>query len=521
MKNSMIGVIMAVVVVVIIIAVVAATSHSSSVKVTPTNTVAISTAAPLTVTPVTITYWEAYDPAESAVFYNQLLPMFEKEYPNIHVEVTNVTLSTANFETDSASHKAPNVYYDSSNDEGLLYAGGFIVNLKDYISNASYFNQFTSGTIAAESSGNAMFGLPVNENSILMYYNKKFFPNGIANNTNALIAQLEAINKTGVWGIAYGIGSDYGYRFAAWLPGFGTYIFANKTTGAVTLNNSAMVNALEFWYNLTYIDHINAPLGSGSGVTGATGLEGALFESGKAAVIFDGPWDLTAYVKTLGSNLGTAPLPQVSSTGLYFAPLIGSEGIAVASPAASGATPAQLNASVIFAQFLASPEAELLMYNGTGDLPSDSAALNSLIAKANAGTLDPAFAVAENMTATQFSPIEKGILEQENGHTSPTPSTPQMNYWYSGVADAHTELGLYYTNRTITAPDVAACLQAFISSNTTNVLGVCTTSLTPTTTVSPSKPASTNDLVYIGIIIVVIVVVVLGLWLSMKKKNKH
>jgi len=469
MKSSIIGVIIAVVVVIIIIAVVAATYHPSSVKVTPTNTSTTKT----TSSPVTITYWEAYDPSESQVFYSELLPMFEKEYPNIHVQVTNVSLSTPNFETDAASHKAPNVYYDSSNDEGLLYAGGFIVNLKNYISNASYFNQFTSGTVAAESSGNAMFGLPVNENSILMYYNKKFFPNGIANNTNALISQLEAINKTGVWGIAYGIGSDYGYRFAAWLPGFGTYIFANKTTGPVTLNNPAMVNALEFWYNLTYIDHINAPLGSGSGVAGASGLEGSLFESGKAAVIFDGPWDLSPYVKTLGSNLGTAPLPQVSSTGLYFAPLIGSEGIAVASPLASGATPAQLNASVIFAQFLASPEAELLMYNGTGDLPSDSAALNSLISKANSNTLDPAFAVAENMTGAQFSPVEKGILEQENGHTSPTPSNPQMNYWYSGVADAHAELGLYYTNRTITAQDVASCLQAFISSNTTDVLSSC------------------------------------------------
>ncbi|MEM0142783.1 MAG: extracellular solute-binding protein, partial [Candidatus Parvarchaeum sp.] len=368
---------------------------------------------------------------------------------------------------------APNVYYDSSNDEGLLYAGGFIVNLKNYIANSSYFNQFTSGTVSAMSSGNAMFGLPVNENSILMFYNKKFFPNGIANNTNALIAQLEAINKTGVWGIAYGMGADYGYRFAAWLPGFGTYIFANKTSGPVTLNNSAMVNALEFWYNLTYVDHLNAPLGSGSGVVGATGLEGTLFEDGNAAVIFDGPWDLSAYLKTLKSELGTAPLPEVSSTGLYFAPLIGSEAIAVASPQASGATAAQMNASVIFAQFLASPKMEELMYNGTGDLPSDSAALNSLIAKADAGTLDPAFAAAENLTAAEFSPVEAGILEQENGHTSPTPSTTLMDYWYSGVADAHTELGLYYTNRTITAQDVASCLQAFITSNTTTVLPVC------------------------------------------------
>lgn len=469
MKNSMIAAIAVVVVVIIIIALVAVSYHPSVkvTPVTPTNTTKV------TAKPITISYWEAYDPAESAVFYKEILPLFEKEYPNIIVQVTNISLSTPNYETASAAGTAPNVYYDSSNDEGLLYAGGFIVNLKNYISNSSYFNQFTSGTLAAVSHGNAVFGLPVNENSILMYYNKKYFPNGIANNTNALIAQLEAINKTGVWGIAYGMGSDYGYRFAAWLPGFGTYIFANKTYGPVTLNNSAMVNALEFWYNLTYMDHINAPLGEGSGVAGASGTEGALFESGKAAVIFDGPWDLSPYISALGSNLGTAPLPMVSSTGLYFAPLIGSEAIAVGTPAATSATPAQLNASIIFAKFLASPQVELMMYNGTGDLPSDSAALSSLISSASAGTLYPALAKSANLTAAQFSPIEEGILEQENGHTSPTPSITQMNYWYSGVADAHAELGLYYTNKTISAQDVASCLQAFISSNTTIVPSSC------------------------------------------------
>ncbi len=468
MKNSMIAAIAVIVVVIIIIAVVAVTYHPSSVPVTPTNVT-----KPVTVSPVTISYWEAYDPAESAAFYGKILPLFEKEYPNIHVVVTNVSLSTPNYETAAASGTAPNVYYDSSNDEGLLYGAGFILNLKNYISNSSYFNQFTSGTLSAVSQGNAVFGLPVNENSILMYYNKKFFPNGIANNTDALIAQLEAINKTGVWGIAYGLGSDYGYRFAAWLPGFGTHIFKYETYGPVTLNNSAMINALEFWYNLSYVDNINAPLGEASGVAGAAGTEGALFESGKAAVIFDGPWDLSPYVKALGTNLGTAPLPQVSSTGLYFAPLIGSEAIAVGSVAASGATPAQINASVVFAKFLSSPQVELLMYNGTGDLPSNNAAVSSLISSADANTLDPAFAVASNLTATEFSPIEKGILEQESGHTSPTPSVTQMNYWYSGVADAHAELGLYYTNRTISAQDVANCMQAFISSNTTTVLPVC------------------------------------------------
>jgi hypothetical protein len=87
-----------------------------------------------------------------------------------------------------------------------------------------------------------------------------------------------------------------------------------------------------------------------------------------------------------------------------------------------------------------------------------------------------------------------------------------MNYWYSGVADAHAELGLYYTNRTITAQDVAGCLQVFISSNSTTVLPICSS---VTTVLKP-----TNYFVYVGIILVVIVVL-LVLGLSMKRKTGH
>jgi arabinogalactan oligomer/maltooligosaccharide transport system substrate-binding protein len=430
---------------------------------------------PVTTSGVTITYWQAYSPQEYSAFITKILPAFEAQYPNIHVDITNVTLSTTNYATAAAAGNAPNVYYDSSNDEGNLYSGGLLVNLKNHI-NSTYFNSFAPGPLSSVSQANntVVFGLPVNENGVLMYYNKHFFPNGIPGNTSALLADLTTLNQTQhVWGFAYGVGSTYGYRFAGWLPGFGGQLFQYKTYGAPTLNTSAMINALEFWYNVTYKDHINAPLGSGAGVSFATGLEGQLFETSKAAVMFDGPWDLVPLIQALGTNLGTAPEPMVSSTGQHFAPLLGATAIAVSSSQASGATAAQINASILFAQFLASPQAELWMYNGTGDLPSNAAALSSLITSANAGTLLPSFAQSQNLTASEFSTVEKGILQQMSGYTSPTPSTPQMNYYYSGLADMHTELGLYYTNKTITAQAVASCVQAFIASNGTTVLPSC------------------------------------------------
>ncbi len=424
---------------------------------------------------VTITFWQALSPSEYGAFSSKILPAFEAAHPNIHVVITNVSLSTSNYETAAAAASAPNVYIDSNNDEGLLYSGGFLVNLEPYLG-SSYFSQFAPGPLNAvsEANGAQVFGLPINENSILMYYNKQDFPNGVPASTSALLADLTALNKTkGVWGFAYGMGSEYGYRFAAFLSGFGGGLFTHATFGQPTLNSSAMLNALEFWYNLTYAQHINPALGSGSGVSGATGLEGSLFETGKAAVMFDGPWDLVPLISSLGTNLGAAPLPQVSSTGNWFSPILGANAVAVSTPQASGATAAQINASITFAQFLASPLAEEWMYNGSGDIPSDMVALTSLEAAAQTGTLLPPFAQAENLTAAEFSGVEKGILEQEGGHTIPQPTTPQMNYYYSGVAGMHPEMGLYYTNKTISAQDVASCVQGFVASNGTVTLPAC------------------------------------------------
>nr|WP_243666876.1 hypothetical protein [Vulcanisaeta sp. JCM 16159] len=90
-----------------------------------------------------------------------------------------------------------------------------------------------------------------------MFYNKQYITSP-PNTTDQLINTCLQVNSTyHVWCIAYGIGSEWGYRFAAWFAGFGGQIFGPNNMPQ--LNSSAMANALEFWYNLTYGLHINAP----------------------------------------------------------------------------------------------------------------------------------------------------------------------------------------------------------------------------------------------------------------------
>jgi len=375
-------------------------------------------------TPVKITVWNSYSTSEN-VFFNKTIAQFEQTFPWIQPSVTyGVGVGTSQFETAAKAGQAPIVYRDSSDSGGALFAAGLILNLSSYLP-SSVFSQYLPIAIKDWTLNNSVYGLPDNVNYIVMFYNKHFVPTP-PNTTEQLVQIAESVNSTyHIWGISYGAGDEYGYRFAAWFAGFGGQIFTTKN-GVVmpALNTSAMVNALNFWYNLTYYLKVNYLAPS----TGAGGAEGQLFVSNKTAIIFDGPWDLNAYLQALGPNLGAAPLPIVSSTGLHAAPFVGSTGWVVATPQASGATQLQIKAGLLFALFMTDYQSDFSLWNTAHDLPANQQAYNSAIAQINAGNLTPSY----------LNPVMKGILEQAQ-FGQKFPNIPQMAYYWNSFHQYATE----------------------------------------------------------------------------------
>ncbi|AAY80512.1 extracellular solute-binding protein [Sulfolobus acidocaldarius] len=381
-------------------------------------------------TPVTITVWDTYSPSEDKAF-NQTLAAFEQQYPWIHVQVTyGVSVATSNFASAAKAGQAPIVYRDTSDDAGKLFAAGLLLDLSQYL-NSSVFSQYLPIAINNFNLSGKIYGLPDNVNYIVMFYNKKYVP--YPPNTTAQLVNIALnVNKTyNVWGIAYGMGQEYGYRFAAWFAGFGGQMFNSQ--GIPQLNSTAMVNALQFWYNLTYVMGVN-PQGI------STTLEQQLFTSGKAAIIFDGPWDLQKYVSALGSDLGAAPLPIVSQTGLRAAPFIGSTGWVISSPQASGATPQQIQAALLFIQFVTGYKAEMNLWNIAGDIPAYLASYNQALTQLKAGNITPSY----------LGSIMAGIFEQAN-YGQKFPNIPQMSFYWNTFHEYVTE---YYAGQ-ITAQQAA------------------------------------------------------------------
>ncbi|MCY0860667.1 MAG: extracellular solute-binding protein [Sulfolobaceae archaeon] len=404
-------------------------------------------------TNVTITVWNSYSTSENQAF-NETLAQFEKEFPWIHVEVTyGVGVGTSQFETAAKAGKAPIVYRDTSDSGGALFAAGLVLNLSQYLP-PSIVNLYLPTAIQDWELNGSLYGLPDNINYIVMFYNKHYVPYP-PNTTAQLIQIAEQVNKTyGIWGIAYGASDEYGYRFAAWFAGFGGSIFTTTSSGQIipALNSTAMAEALNFWYNLTYNLHINYLAPS----TGAGGAEGQLFIANKTAIIFDGPWDLNAYLQALGPNLGAAPLPVVSQTGLRAAPFIGSTGWLIATPQASGATQMQIKAALIFILYVTNYQSDLRLFQVAHDIPANVQAYNEAIAELNAGELQPSY----------LNQIMEGILEQAK-YGQKFPNIPQMAYYWNSF---HQYASEFFANKINATQAAQGMEQAFIQSLVQNGL---------------------------------------------------
>ncbi len=402
---------------------------------------------------VTITVWDTYGPPEDQAF-NVTLASFTQAYPCIKVQVTRgVGIATANFVSAAKAGQAPNVYRDTSDDAGKLFAGGLLLNISKYINPADINAAYIPVAVKNFMLGSSIYGLPDNVNYIVMYYNKKFLNDTLTQkmfgvgvdqlNTNQLLQLCQYINSTyKVWCVAYGAGQEWGYRFAAWFAGFGGRIFDER--GMPQLNSSAMVKAMEFWYNMTYVWNYNAP-----GVTPS--LEQQLFTQNMTAIIFDGPWDLKIYQKALGPNLGAAPLPTISMTGMRAAPLIGSTGWVIASPQASGASQQQIYASLAFIAYVTSKDAEMNLWNFAGDLPAQKQAYDTVMTLLSSGGLQPAY----------MNDVYKGILEQAQ-YGQKFPNVPQMGFYWPCF---HQYFTLYFANRTISAAQAAQEMESCMISN--------------------------------------------------------
>ena len=428
--------------VVVVVAVILAGAGAYLLLAHPSTATKTKTTGP-TPTPshTTITVWQDFSSTEFPAFLSAR-SAFMSAYPNVTVDwVNQTTPSPSTLVSAALAGKAPNVIIGTSDFEGsTLYYHGLIINLSAVVG-SSFFSQYSGTALSDVTLNNSVYAFPLNVNGIAMIYNKKLIPVA-PTTTDQMISMAKNVTvisngKYVTAGVAYGLGSDGGYRFIAWQAGFGGRLFA--ANGTPTLNTSATINALDFLNNLTTVYNVQPPA-----LTGSEWM--SLFETGHAGIIFDGPWDIGAYISALGAqNVGVAPMPVISQTGLRPLPFLGSIAVGILTKRASSATNSQMWASIQFGEYLASNTTEIKFWNSAGDFPSVSTALNYI------DGLNVSWA--------------RGYSDQFVNHSQLFINKPQMGYYWTPFGTYVSE----FTSGKISAAAAASDIQtAIVQSMTQN-----------------------------------------------------
>jgi len=313
--------------------------------------------------PITITYWET-DTDDADVLLDELAAEFMKMNPGITVKRVHYSYDDLRneFRTQSRNGRPPELVRAPGEFAGPFSELG-IVHPLDTIFARDFLDQYLAGALAGATTQGRLWGIPDNYGNHLMLLYNKALVSDVPTNTDAWIAQLKTLTDagTGNYGLAYPL--DESYWLIPWLAGFGGWPMDAADRPA--LDTVEMTNALQFLYDLKTVQRV---------VPEQADYDAAfdIFRQGKAAYIIDGTWNLDRYTG-LGIDVGVAPLPVVSATGLKPAPMATGRYWFI-SEKADGAA---LDAAARFTEFMTATDAQQQWLAKLKRLPSDKAVAQS------------------------------------------------------------------------------------------------------------------------------------------------
>jgi arabinogalactan oligomer/maltooligosaccharide transport system substrate-binding protein len=244
--------------------------------------------------------------------------------------------------------KGPDIFIYAQDRLGGWIEAGNTVDPIDFFLDKATRDRFIPTTMDAVTYKGTVYGLPLNYKVITMIYNKKLVTTP-PKTSGELVATAKKLTdqKSGRFGLAYSY-ADF-YYHACLMNGLGGQVFDAK--GTPVLNSPQNVQSMELLMKWFEKDRILPAEPS-------TALITSLFNEGKAAIVFSGPWFLGEIAK--GVDYGLAPLPTLDEAGgKPMRPWMTVEGVFIASPSKNK------DAAYEFAKFLTDlPAAKILAVEG-------------------------------------------------------------------------------------------------------------------------------------------------------------
>ncbi len=315
--------------------------------------------------PERVEVWHTFgvDTVEERLFIDAL-ERFSAENPAVRVEAVTIPYlqNLQQFINAAQAGEAPDLIRLSATELGRIghvSVEGFplLEDLRPHLTPAQKA-RFVRSALAAMSYGATLYALPASRSCMTLLYNTELFddagqpyPNALWR-TEDLLEAAAALTNGDIAGIALPV--KWSYWFIPFIAAAGGALFDDA--GNPTLNSAGTADAMRWVLDLERVH----------GVTGATnGIEAmsTRFQTGRAAMVIDGPWNWDRYVES-GVSLGQSLLPYDGATGKRAAPMIGHFGWGVAKQSAAKV------AAVKLALWLTSREVQLDAALGTYSLPT-------------------------------------------------------------------------------------------------------------------------------------------------------
>ncbi len=249
--------------------------------------------------------WTQEGEAEQAFQYVESLAeryMEENENVTINVVQKDTEELREDFQTAAIAGAAPELLWTVNDHAGPLTAAGIIQPIDDLYEVDDFIEPVVMG--------GDIYGMPVSSgNHLMLLFNRAMVDEAPAD-TDEMIEIAQEHTSGDTYGLVYNMTEPF--WLVPWLGGFDGSVFAEDGV-TPTLETPEMEATLQFLYDLTHEYGITP-------VEADYGTLDTLFKEGNAAMIVNGDWSLGEYQAELGDDLGIAPLPTVSQTGMNPAP---------------------------------------------------------------------------------------------------------------------------------------------------------------------------------------------------------
>ncbi len=333
--------------------------HGSTAKfLAALAAVAAVAAAPVALAATDLVVWHAYRGDEKAAF-EKVVGMYNAKQKDFVVKTLAVPYDAyADKITASVPRgKGPDVFIFAQDRLGGWVEAGQTIEPIDFFVDEKVTSQLVPGMMPAMTYRDTVYGLPLNFKSIAMIYNTALVK-APPKTSGELVKVAKGLTNapSGRFGLAY----EYSNFFfhAALMNAHGGQVFAPGPKPVIdSPQNIASVKTMMKWYKTDGILPADP----------SSTLIASLFNEGKAAIVFSGPWFLGEVQDKV--KYAIAPLPTVDEAGgKPLKPWLTVEGVYVS------AGSKQKEGAYKFAEYLVSTEAALVLALEGGQLPTNKAA---------------------------------------------------------------------------------------------------------------------------------------------------